>query len=228
MPAGDRYTEISLGEMDTFLKRGFRALYPKRSESRGEVYYDLNLSDGQILIRVWTSIRPHNEEGAGVGEDAIRVTLITKNGKPLVPKGKIVMRTKNWRNALQDRIEDLHEAYESKTEYWKNRRQERDEGTTREVVPKPAPKSGDLLEGSWKNNNGDWVAQVPAGAASGDDVMMTTRGGAKKRVTLDQKVKHTNYGDWWTVRKASSNEGTEPPLESIADRIAARYLGQSV
>src|SRR4051812_36605107 len=126
MPAGDRYVEVTLDDMDRFLKRAFRALKPKKGESRGEVYYDLNLSDGEVLVRVWTSIRPRSQAGAGLGEDAIRVTMITKGGKPLMPKGKIVMRTKNWKNALQDRIEDLHEVYEDKAQYWKDRRRERD------------------------------------------------------------------------------------------------------
>lgn len=131
MPAGDRYVEVTLEEMEKFLKRAFRALRPKKGESRGEVYYDLNLSDDEVIVRVWTSIRPRSGSGAGVGEDAIRVTMITKGGKALMPKSKIVMRTKNWRNALQDRVEELHEIYESKAEYWKHKRRERDEGMDR-------------------------------------------------------------------------------------------------
>jgi hypothetical protein len=126
MPAGDRYVEVTLEDMERFLKRAFRALRPKKGESRGEVYYDLNLSDDEVIVRVWTSIHPRRGSGAGVGEDAIRVTMITKGGKALMPKSKIVMRTKNWRNALQDRIEELHEIYESKAEYWKHKRRERD------------------------------------------------------------------------------------------------------
>lgn len=137
MAAGDRYVEVTLEEMQSFLKRAFRALRPKRGESRGEVYFDLNLSDDEVIIRVWSSINPRRGTGAGVGEDAIRVTLITKGGKPLMPKGKIVMRTKNWRNALQDRVEELHELYESKADYWKHKRRERDEGISspRDTLP---------------------------------------------------------------------------------------------
>lgn len=236
MPAGDRYVEVTLDDMDAFLRRAFRALKPKKGESRGEVYYDLNLSDDEVIVRVWTSIRPRSEAGAGLGEDAIRVTMITKNGKPLMPKGKIVMRTKNWRDALQDRIEDLHEVYESQADYWKSRRRERDEGTTREVVPKPPAKSGDLIEGKWRQlPNGDWGALIAPGAQAGDVVMMKTNGGAKSKVTLVDKVKSAPYGDLWKVDKGAGRTAgvvetsIEPPLEDIlASRVAARYLNRSV
>ncbi len=120
------YTEITLEDMDRFLKRAYRALRPKQKVERGEYVYDLNLSKGKILIKVWTSIHKGSGLGAQKGEDAIRVVLVTQGGRPLMPKGKIVKRTQNWRNSLQDRIEELLETYEAKTEYWKGRQVERD------------------------------------------------------------------------------------------------------
>jgi hypothetical protein len=212
MPAGDRYVEVTLDDMERFLKRAFRALKPKRGESRGEVYYDLNLSDGEVLIRVWTSIRPHSQAGAGVGEDAIRVTMITKGGKPLMPKGKIVMRTKNWKNALQDRIEDLHEVYEDKAEYWKNRRRDRDgeasggDDAEAEVHrleqenaegPITGPRSGPKktappasFEGGYRNLGGDqWGVQIWQEGQPGQEGIAATKGNKRTKVRLVERVK---------------------------------------
>lgn len=117
-----RYTEVTLEEIERFLKRGFRVLRPKEGTDRGEVYYDLFLSP-LVAIRVWTSIAKGREQAAGVGQDAIRVQLRgVKTNRPLM-KGKaaIVKRTQNWRNSLQNRIEDLIEAYEDREDYWEAR-----------------------------------------------------------------------------------------------------------
>jgi len=113
-----QYTEITGQEMEVFLKRAFRALRPTQGMQNKEVYYDLKLSP-QVAIRVWTSIRPWGAS-AGVGEDAIRVQLLgIKVNRPLVSgKAPIVKRTQNWRNSLQDKIEDYLELYEEKSEYW--------------------------------------------------------------------------------------------------------------
>jgi len=115
-----QYTEVTLQDMETFLKRGFRALRPQKGHSNGgEYYYDLQLSDA-VHLRIWTSIRKSSDMGAGVGEDAIRVQMMgVKSNRPLM-KGKapIVKRTQGWKNSLQNRIEDAIEAYEEKPEYW--------------------------------------------------------------------------------------------------------------
>lgn len=114
-----QYTEISLDDMETFLKRGFRALRPKQGVQKGEYYYDLKLSD-HVVIRVWTSIQRGSQSGAGVGQDAIRVQLIgIQVDRPLM-KGKapIVKRTQGWKNSLQGKIEDMLEEYEGKADYW--------------------------------------------------------------------------------------------------------------
>lgn len=117
-----QYTEISLDEMETFLKRAFRALRPRQGVQRGEYYYDLKLSD-HVVIRVWTSIQRGSQSGAGVGQDAIRIQLIgVQVDRPLM-KGKapIVKRTQGWKNSLQGKVEDLLETYEEKPDYWDSR-----------------------------------------------------------------------------------------------------------
>lgn len=116
-----QYTEISGQEMEVFLKRAFRALRPTQGIQNKEIYYDLKLSP-QVAIRVWTSIRPWGAS-AGVGEDAIRVQFLgVKVNRPLVSgKAPIVKRTQNWRNSLQDKIEEYLELYEEKSEYWDGR-----------------------------------------------------------------------------------------------------------
>jgi len=114
-----QFTEISLEDMERFLKRGFRSMRPKKGEVRGEVYYDLSLSPN-VAVRIWTSVKPHSGMGADVGQDAIRVQLWGVKSRRPLKKGKspIVKRTQNWRNSLQDRIEDLIEEYEEKEDYW--------------------------------------------------------------------------------------------------------------
>jgi len=111
------YTEISLEDMEKFLKRAFRALKPTKGAHRGELVFDLHLSP-TTGIRVWTSIAQHGTTGAGVGDDAIRVQLYSfSKGRSLVPgKAPIVKRTQGWRDNLKDRVEAYLEAYDSKEE----------------------------------------------------------------------------------------------------------------
>lgn len=116
------YTEVSLDDLEKFLKRGFRALRPRKEVRNGEYCYDLFLSDN-VAIRVWTSVGQHASTGAGAGQDAIRVQLVgVRSQRPLM-KGKapIVKRTQNWRNSLQNRIEEMMETYEEKQDYWESR-----------------------------------------------------------------------------------------------------------
>jgi hypothetical protein len=117
-----QYTEVTLTDMDIFLKRGFRALRPKQGLQFGEYFYDLFFSSS-VALRVWTSIRKTSEVGAGVGEDAIRVQLMGVDSKRPLMKGKapIVKRTQGWKNTLQNRIEEAMEAYEEKPDYWDER-----------------------------------------------------------------------------------------------------------
>jgi hypothetical protein len=112
------YTEVTLPEMETFLKRGFRALRPKQGLYKGEICFDLLVSP-TVSIKVLTSIR-RSGAPTGVGEDAIRVMFWgVKVDRTLVAgKAPIVKRTQNWRNSLQDKIEDYLELYEEKSDYW--------------------------------------------------------------------------------------------------------------
>jgi hypothetical protein len=117
-----QFTEVTLEDMEKFLKRGFRTLRPRRGEERKEIYIDLSLS-AHVAIRIWTSIGVGRASGAGVGQDAIRVQLVSKEkNRPLMTgKAPIVKRTQNWRDSLQDRIEDYIEQYEDREEYWESR-----------------------------------------------------------------------------------------------------------
>jgi len=114
------YVEVTLKEMETFLKRGFRALRPEEGSFRGQVIYDLSLSPS-VVIRIYTSIMKSGYS-AGAGDDSIRVVFLgVKIDKPLVGGSFLVKRTNNWRNSLQDKIEEYLELYEEKAEYWDQR-----------------------------------------------------------------------------------------------------------
>lgn len=117
-----QFTPVTLEEMTAFLKRGFRALKPKVGANRGEIYFDLFLSE-KAGIRVWTSIAAGREQGASSGQDAIRIQFYNfGQNRPLIPgKAPIVKRTQNWRDSLKDRIEDYIELFDDKEEYWLSR-----------------------------------------------------------------------------------------------------------
>jgi hypothetical protein len=116
------YTEISLVEIEKYLKRAFHSLKPTADLSKGEVYYDLHISD-KVAIRVWTSIAKGSETAAGVGADAIRVQLVTtsKNRPLKTGKAPIVKRTQGWRDNLRERVEDELSDYYSQEDYWEAR-----------------------------------------------------------------------------------------------------------
>ena len=132
-----RFTEVTLEDMEKFLRRGFRALRPKKGDERREVFFDLFLSPN-VQIRVWTSIGAGRDVGAEKGADAIRVQLRSNRlNRPLM-KGKapIVKRTQNWRTNLQKLIEDYVETYEEKEDYWEDRAGAPSTGRT-EPAPEP-------------------------------------------------------------------------------------------
>jgi len=231
-----QFTEVTLEDMDRLLKRSYRVLRPTKGESRGEVYYDLNLSDNKIFIRIWTSIRPRSGQGAGVGQDAIRVTMVTKGGKPLVPKGTIVKRTQNWRSNLMDRVNGLLEDYEAKTGYWKSRQQERDEApkapeAPREPPPPPSTQPGEHHEGIFaRTSRGDWGAKVFGRATRGDTATLESKGGRKLKVTLGEKMwsgqdrYNGKYSELWTFTANSGDRkyaGEEVDLTAmlVAERV---------
>ena len=132
-----QYTEVTLEDMDKFLRRAFRALRPKQSSQYNEYYYDLKLGQ-HVGIRVWTSVGIRSGTGAGVGADAIRVQLISLKDQRPLEKGKapIVKRTQGWRTSLQQRIEEFIEKYEDSDEFWEDwasTRRVRDKDRDREV-----------------------------------------------------------------------------------------------
>ena len=109
-----QFTEISLGDMVTFLRRAFHALGPQRQHNiRGEIVIELPLS-AKTSILVFTSVANNGESAAGVGSDAIRVGLY-RQLKPLKSgKWPIVKRTQGWKDNLRERIEDALEMYDSR------------------------------------------------------------------------------------------------------------------
>ena len=115
------FTDIKLEEMEKFLKRAFYSLEPTKGNVRGEVIYDLHLSE-KVAIRIFTSITPGGS-AASVGSDAIRISLYgTAKQRPLkAGKSPIVKRTQGWRDNLKDRIEDEVEDYYSREGYWEGR-----------------------------------------------------------------------------------------------------------
>ena len=111
-----KFTDVTLDDMSTFLRRAFHALEPQRQHNiRGEIAIELPLSE-KASIMVYTSISQGGQSGAGVGSDAIRVGLY-RGGRPL-QSGKlpIVKRTQGWKDNLRERIEDAMEKYDSRSD----------------------------------------------------------------------------------------------------------------
>lgn len=119
-----QYTQITLREMDTFLKRAFRALHPRTTSVMGETVIDLFLNDAKTIgVRIFTSVAQGRDLAAQEGADAIRVGFYNfALNRPMIPgKYPIVKRTQGWRDNLQDRIETFMELYDEKEEYWESR-----------------------------------------------------------------------------------------------------------
>jgi len=130
-----QFTEVTLEDMEKFLKRGFRVLRPSKGSDKGEIYYELKLGPF-VGIRVWTSIKPHTGVGADVGADAIRVQLVSLKDHGPLEKGKapIVKRTQGWRSSLQDKIEELVEKYEDREEFWEQWAGTRQRGAPKKLI----------------------------------------------------------------------------------------------
>jgi hypothetical protein len=116
-----RYVEITLDEMEKFLKRAFRAFRPKQGVIGGEYFYELKLGPA-VGIRVLTSVKTGSGMGARSGKDTIKVQFISlKDNNLLTKKGEqptIVKRTKNWRDSIKDRVAELVEKYDDNEEWW--------------------------------------------------------------------------------------------------------------
>lgn len=216
------FVTVTLDDMDKFLKRAFRPFKPKPGTSRGEVYYDLNVSKGNIFIRVWTSVRPQTAYGADVGSDAIRVTMITKGGKPLVSKQTIVKRTQGWRGNLQERIEGLLEDYEAKVEYWKKRQVERDNESPAHSDPSgDEPESG-VTQNRFEQPNpprtgsfarlpdGSWGARVTHAGFEGEVVILVRMDGKRSRAVLDRRARAGSGFELWSIQNNRQASDSEP------------------
>lgn len=115
------FTQITLEEIDVYLKRAFRALRPKPGPVvRGEVTRVLTLSD-KVFIRIYTSVGQGSDMAAGEGADAIRVGLFGPTRPLLAGKLPIVKRTQGWRDNLRERVEDMMELYDDREGYWESR-----------------------------------------------------------------------------------------------------------
>lgn len=197
------YTEITLEDMEKFLKRGFRALRPKQDLKNGEIVYDLALS-GNVAIRIFTSIHRGSGTGAGKGSDSIKILLWGPKIRRPLTSGKaapIVKRTEGWRNSLQSRIEDMMELYEEKEGYWEGKgggqvqeevKDDRDTDLDDSEPPSPAPRQQDndtVLYGTFtKSRSGDWVAKVKGDGRPGARAILETKGNRKVPVTLTKKL----------------------------------------
>ena len=104
--AGTRYVEISLQEMKEFLESlGFRM--HKRDPQTEWVANKIFPCDGiNYVIRVSTSINT-DEKSRNIGADAIRVGVHQGSDGSWVFGSKRVNRTKNWKDAVKNRIEEV-------------------------------------------------------------------------------------------------------------------------
>lgn len=229
-----QYTEITLDDMERFLKRAYRALRPRQGKDRREIYYDLNLSDDKIFIRVWTSIPSDRGTGAAVGQDAIRVTMVTAGGKPLVKKQTIVKRTQGWKGNLQDRIDTLLEDYESKTGYWKDKQQSRDEEATQQPreapPPPPSPSTGGPITGRFAKYRDAWVAKIPVAGSPGLPVILENQAGKRTPVTLTQRYwkgqdKYSGeYVELWGFNRPGGNRYSGEDYVDLDTALASESL----
>jgi len=233
------FTEVSLEDMEKFLKRAFRSLHPKQGSSRNEYYYDLKLGPA-VDIRVWSSVTVRSGMGAEVGSDAIRIQFLSsKDGRPL-EKGKapIVKRTQGWRTSLQDRVEDLIEKYESNDTFWEDWAETRRREAPKEEVAPPAapvveerppsrPPSGRAPDATFsKMRDGSWGVRVQGTVQAGDTVMVTRKDGRQVPVVIESVVW---TGNGITLAKIPQNRNASDSEEPSAtyDRSVLRVAGKS-
>jgi hypothetical protein len=115
---GAVFTPVTLDEIKKVVFRAYHALDPKMDNFRGEVCIDLALNDDRtVLIRVMTSVHGSSAHGADVGSDAMRVGIWGSKGR-FLEKTQMVKRTPNWKDTLQERIDDAHERYDDETAKW--------------------------------------------------------------------------------------------------------------
>jgi pterin-4a-carbinolamine dehydratase len=110
------FVDISLPEMDAFLfplrfRRNNNLTY--RGRPIKEVVYERTLpGKPNHIVRVYTSINRFGQQrgrGRKVGKDAIRVQVLYQDdqGEVLLYQPKRVHRVANWKNNLQDRLDEI-------------------------------------------------------------------------------------------------------------------------
>ncbi len=118
---GATFVGFTYEEFNKYMGRAFRALRPKPVDRGGEISYVLTITDRFVVI-VQSSIHKGYDTAAQSGTDPIRVGwgYLDQGGKfrPLVAKFEIVKRTENWRDNLEDRVNDfVSEYYAHKIQY---------------------------------------------------------------------------------------------------------------
>jgi hypothetical protein len=165
---GAQYVQVTLEEIERYLKRAFRVMRPAQGLFRGIYYYDLRLSEN-VGVRVFTSITRSGEVAKGKGKSAIRVGLC-KLGVRYLKSGKqpIAKRTEKWRDNLRRRIEDEIEEYDNDEDKW-----ERLAGSTpNQITPPQANMIEGLIDKAYKlGMESDDIERVSR------DAGLPTRGG---------------------------------------------------
>ncbi len=138
-----RYTEVTLEDMTRALKRRFRSYRPRQSTVQREVVFDLKIDD-HVAVRVWSSIVPGRDVGKGVGQDAIRIQLVSlQKGVPLQRgKAPIVKRTQNWAENLERRVNEAVLVYNDSADFWAGLARKKD-GVQQVVREEATPPEGD-------------------------------------------------------------------------------------
>jgi len=119
MMAG-QYTEISLSEMDAFMRfLGFRRAGVDETKHEplwgNEHQYDFAHEPSGMTVRMFSTIDTRDGHGRKKGGDAIRFLILRRDGSLLRgAKFTRVHRVKNWRKNLVQRFEDIHDALGAK------------------------------------------------------------------------------------------------------------------
>lgn len=235
------YTDITIEELDTYLKRAFRALRPKQIVCKSEYCYLLSLSPN-VRIQILTAISRGASSSRDVGTDTIKLMLVgDTSNRPLLAgkKSSLSMkRTQGWKTTLQDRIEDLVELYEERKDYWEQRaggtlKTEEDlqeeEDTSSDSLSNSEPPShqynpSQLLSGVFvRDRQGAWAAKIYGTGVVGAKALLETKAGRKVPVILVKKMwggvdRYTdNYSETWSI---------EETRKASVDRVIGRFLSK--
>lgn len=103
---GSRYVHVSIEDFEKVMKRNHFVCI-NDDQTHEELTYAYMWHDGAYVIKVYSSITLSGGSRS-CGTDAIRVVLLVKTNGVMRPgwKAPRVYRTKNWRDALQSRIDE--------------------------------------------------------------------------------------------------------------------------